>query len=230
MLTLVIANKNYSSWSLRPWLAMTEAGIPFAEHMVKFDSAEWESDIGRLSPTGLVPVLWEETPGDGFCTFDTIAILERLHELHPDKAVWPKDACARSRARSLAATFHSGFQALRSAMPMNIRSSHPGKGMSDAVRAEIDRLLALWQQTKAEFGRDGRFLFGDYTAADAYFAPVASRFETYAVRLDNDAREYQQALLQTQGMKAWTKAALKETEFVAEDEPYHNRTVDSSNA
>ena len=199
---------------------MTEAGIPFTEHMVKFDSAEWESEIGRLSPTGLVPVLWEGTPGDGFCTFDTIAILERLHELHPDKAVWPKDARARSRARSLAATFHSGFQALRSAMPMNIRSSHPGKGMSDAVRAEIDRLSALWRKTRSEFGRDGRFLFGDYTAADAYFAPVASRFKTYAVRLDDDAREYQQALLQTPGMKAWTKAVSKETEFVAEDEPY----------
>ncbi len=220
MLTLIIANKNYSSWSLRPWLAMTEAGIPFTEHMIRFDSAEWESEIDHLSPTGLVPVLWEGKPGDGFCTFDTIAILERLHELHPDKAVWPKDAHARSRARSLAATFHSGFQALRGAMPMNIRGSHPGKGMSAAVRVEIDRLSALWRTTRSEFGRNGRFLFGDYTAADAYFAPVASRFKTYAVRLDDDAREYQQALLQTPGMKAWTEAALKETEFVAEDEPY----------
>lgn len=199
---------------------MTEAGIPFTERMIKFDSAEWESGIGRLSPTGLVPVLWEGEPGDGFCTFDTIAILERLHELHPDKAIWPKDARARSRARSLVATFHSGFQVLRSAMPMNIRNSYPGKGMSDAVRVEIDRLSALWRETKSEFGRDGRFLFGNYTATDAYFAPVASRFKTYSVRLDDDAREYQQLLLQTLGMKAWTKAALAETEFVAEDEPY----------
>ena len=137
-LTLVIANKNYSSWSLRAWLAMTEAGIPFAERLVKFDSEDWAANIAALSPTRLVPVLWEGEPGEGFATFDTLAILERLHELHPDAAIWPAAPAARARARSLAADFHAGYHALRNAMPMNIRSHHPGKGMTPEVRNDID--------------------------------------------------------------------------------------------
>ena len=134
-LTLVIGNKNYSSWSLRAWLAMTEAGIAFAERLVKFDSEDWAANIASLSPTRLVPVLWEGEPGEGFATFDTLAILERLHELHPDAAIWPADSAARARARSLAADFHAGYHALRNAMPMNIRSHHPGKGMTPEVYA-----------------------------------------------------------------------------------------------
>ena len=143
-LTLVIANKNYSSWSLRAWLAMTEAGIPFTERQVKFDSADWAANIATLSPTRLVPVLWEGEPGKGFVTFDTIAILERLYELHPSAALWPADVTARARARSLVAEFHAGHHALRNAMPMNIRSRHPGKGMTPDVRRDIDRLTARW--------------------------------------------------------------------------------------
>lgn len=219
-LTLVVANKNYSSWSLRAWLAMTEAGIPFTERMVKFDSADWEANISVLSPTRLVPVLWEGTPGTGFATFDSIAILERLHELHPEAAIWPADPHARAHARSLAADFHAGYHALRGAMPMNIRSRHPGKGMNAEVRGDIERLTSQWRRTRAQFGQDGPFLFGTYSAADAYFAPVASRFVTYDVQLEADAQAYQQALLSTAGMKAWTEAALQETEFVPADEPY----------
>lgn len=222
LLTLVIANKNYSSWSLRPWLAMTEAGIPFAERMVKFDSADWAANISTLSPTGLVPVLWEGAEGDGFATFDSIAILERLHELHPNAGLWPTDPLARAHARSVVADFHAGYQALREAMPMNIRSRHPGKGLTDAVRIEIDRLTAAWRSARARFGAGGPFLFGTYSAADAYFTPVASRFLTYAVELDAETSAYQQALLATPGMRAWTEAALKETEFVPIDEPYAN--------
>lgn len=219
-LTLVIANKNYSSWSLRAWLAMTEAGIPFTERMVKFDSADREANISVLSPTRLVPVLWEGTPGTGFATFDSIAILERLHELHPEAAIWPADPHARAHARSLAADFHAGYHALRGAMPMNIRSRHPGKGMNAEVRGDIERLTSQWRRTRAQFGQDGPFLFGTYSAADAYFAPVASRFVTYDVQLEADVQAYQQALLSTAGMKAWTEAALQETEFVPADEPY----------
>lgn len=219
-LTLVIANKNYSSWSLRAWLAMIEAGIPFAERLVKFDSPDWTASIAVLSPSRLVPVLWEGEPGAGFATFDTLAILERLYELHPETAIWPADAAARARARSLVADFHGGYQALRGAMPMNIRSSHPGKGMTSEVRCDIERLIGHWRETRSRFGRGGPFLFGSYSAADAYFAPVASRFVTYDVPLDADARAYQQALLDTPGMMAWTQAALRETEFVAMDEPY----------
>ncbi len=219
-LTLVIANKNYSSWSLRAWLAMTEAGIPFAERLIKFDSLDWAANIAALSPTRLVPVLWEGDPGAGFATFDTLAILERLHELHPEAAIWPADAKARARARSLVADFHGGYQALRGAMPMNIRGSHPGKGMTPEVRRDIGRLIGLWRETRSRFGRGGPFLFGAFSAADAYFAPVAARFVTYEVSLDGDACAYQQTLLSTPGMTAWTQAALRETEFVAMDEPY----------
>ena len=219
-LTLVVANKNYSSWSLRAWLAMTEAGIPFTERMVKFDSADWKANIATLSPTRLVPVLWEGEPGAGFATFDTIAILERLHELHPDAAIWPADSHARAHARSLVADFHAGYHALRGAMPMNIRSRHPGKGMNAEVRSDIERLTSQWRRTRAQFGQDSPFLFGAYSAADAYFTPVASRFVTYEVQLEADARAYQQALLSTPGMKTWTDAALRETEFVPADEPY----------
>ena len=219
-LTLVIANKNYSSWSLRPWLAMTELGIPFKERMVKFDSEDWRNNIARLSPSGLVPVLWEGEPGAGFATFDSIAILERLHELHPEAHVWPADARGRARARSLVADFHAGYQSLRGAMPMNIRSSHPGKGMSPEVARDIERIGRQWVSTRRRFGAGGAFLFGEFSAADAFFTPVASRFATYGVALDGEARAYRQALLGTGSMRAWTAQALAETEFVAMDEPY----------
>ena len=219
-LTLVIANKNYSSWSARPWLVMTELGILFNERMVKFDSADWDDNIATLSPSRLVPVLWEGEPGSGFATFDTIAIVERLHELFPDAGIWPADAQARSRARSLVADFHAGYRNLRDAMPMNIRSRHAGQGDSPEVRAEVDGLSAHWRETRLRFGGDGPFLFGDFCAADAYFTPVVSRFVTYDVALTGEAQRYQRALLGTRAMQAWTEAALQETEFVPMDEPY----------
>ena len=219
-LTLVIGNKNYSSWSSRPWLTMTELGIPFTERMVKFDSEDWERNIATLSPSRLVPVLWEGEPGTGLATFDTIAIAERLHELFPGTGIWPADAAARARARSLVADFHAGYQHLRTAMPMNIRSRHPGKGMSSEVAAEIDRLCGHWLETRRRFGAGGPFLFGEFCAADAYFTPVVSRFVTYAVDLDDEARRYQETLLGMRAMRAWTEAALRETEFVPMDEPY----------
>lgn len=219
-LTLVIANKNYSSWSLRPWLVLRELGIAFTERMVKFHSEDWRRNIAALSPTGLVPVLWEGAPGVGFATFDTSAIVERLHELHPDAGVWPSEPHARARARSLVAEFHSGYAELRAAMPMNIRSRHPGRGLNPAVQAEIERLCGRWQATRAEFGGEGPFLFGPFCAADACFTPVVSRFVTYDVALPGPAKDYQQALLNTSAMLAWTAAALREPEFVAEDEPY----------
>jgi len=218
--TLVIANKNYSSWSSRPWLAMTELGIAFHERMLKFESEDWANNIETLSPSRLVPVLWEGKPGSGFATFDTLAIVERLHELFPDKGIWPKDAKARARARALAADFHAGYRALRGAMPMNLRSSHPGKGMSAEVAQDIERLSGHWRRTRSEFGMGGRFLFGSYCAADAYFTPVATRFVTYGVSLEGEARSYQQALLGAASFTAWRKAALEETEFFAADEPY----------
>jgi glutathione S-transferase len=213
-LTLVIANKNYSSWSMRPWVLLRGRGIPFREHMLKFGSAQWRDQIGKLSPSGLVPVLWEGAPGAGFATWDTLAIAERLYELFPGKGIWPTDAQARARARSAAAEMHAGFRALRSAMPMNIRGRYPGKGMGEGVAKDIARISALWAAAK------GPFLFGDFCAADAFYAPVASRLVTYGVELRGPALAYQQALLGSAGVRAWTTDAIKETEFVVEDEPY----------
>jgi glutathione S-transferase len=219
-LTLVIGNKNYSSWSMRPWVALRGCGIEFSEMLLKFHSPAWQDNIGRLSPSGLVPVLWEGNPQNGFATWDTLAIIERAHELSPGAGLWPKDAHARARARSMCAEMHGGFRAIRDAMPMNIRSRYPGKGMNPGVAKDIDRISGLWTAARKEFGRGGPYLFGAFSAADAYFAPVATRFATYDVKLANEARELQQALLDAPAVRAWSDEAIKETEFVAEDEPY----------
>jgi glutathione S-transferase len=213
-LTLVIANKNYSSWSMRPWVLLRGRGIPFQERMLKFESPEWRYHIAQLSSSGLVPVLWEGEPGSGFATWDTLAIAERLHEVFAERGIWPADAQMRARARSAAAEMHSGFRALRGAMPMNIRSRYPGKGMNEGVAKDIERISALWAAAKRPF------LFGEFCAADAFYAPVAARFVTYGVELKGAAREYQQALLDSPGVRAWSAEAVQETEFVAEDEPY----------
>ena len=219
-LTLVIGNKNYSSWSMRPWVALRGCGVSFTEKLLKFHSQEWQDRIGTLSPSGLVPVLWEGGPGSGFATWDTLAIIERAHELSPGAGVWPTDARARARARSLCAEMHGGFRALRGAMPMNIRSRYPGKGMSPEVAKDIERISALWTAARTEFGRGGPYLFGGFSAADAYFAPVVTRFVTYDVKLSGEARNFQQALLEAPAVREWSAEAIKETEFVAEDEPY----------
>ena len=219
-LTLIVGNKNYSSWSMRPWVLLRGFGIAFAERLLKFHTQEWSNHIGRLSPSGMVPVLWEGEPGSGFATWDTLAIAERVQDLHPGLAVWPREPQARARARSLCAEFHSGFRAFRGAMPMNIRSSYPGKGMTPEAAKDIARVQELWTDARKTFGRKGPFLFGEFGAVDAFYAPVASRFVTYDVKLTAAAREYQQALLDSPAVKAWAADAVKETEFVAEDEPY----------
>jgi glutathione S-transferase len=219
-LTLVIGNKNYSSWSMRPWIALRGCEIDFAERLLKFESQDWHDHIAALSPSGLVPVLWEGEPGRGFATWDTLAILERAHEWFPASGIWPRDARARARARSICAEMHGGFRALRSAMPMNIRSRYPGKGMSPEVARDIARIAELWTQAKAEFGGGGPYLFGAFSGADAYYAPVATRFVTYDVRLPGVAGEVQQAILAAPAVRAWSAEARKETEFVAADEPY----------
>jgi len=219
-LTLIIGNKNYSSWSMRPWVLLRGLGISFHERQLKFHTQEWDENIGRLSPSRMVPVLWEGEPGDGFATWDTLAIAERVHELFPRAGVWPPDAQGRARARSLCAEFHSGFRAIRGAMPMNIRNRYPGKGMNPDVAKDIERISALWIEARSAFGGKGPFLFGAFCAADAFYAPVATRFVTYGVELGGAARDYQQALLASPGVKAWSADAVKETDFVAEDEPY----------
>jgi glutathione S-transferase len=159
-LTLVIGNKNYSSWSMRPWIALRGADIEFRERMLKFDSQDWRDHIGRLSPSGMVPVLWEGEPGAGFATWETLAIIERAHELFPAAGVWPVEAQARARARSICAEMLAGFRALRGAMPVNIRSRYPGKGMNPEVAKDIERIASLWSVTRKDFARGGPYLFG----------------------------------------------------------------------
>jgi glutathione S-transferase len=215
-LTLVIGNKNYSSWSMRPWVLMRELGIPFEEKRLRFHSEEWAREIGRWSPSGMVPVLWR----GGEVVWDTLAIAETLAERHPDKAVWPADPAARAFARSICAEMHAGFRDLRSTMPMNIRASHPGKGMTPATRANIERIESLWGEARRRFGAAGPFLFGAFCAADAMYAPVVMRFRTYGVALGAEAGAYCEAMRAARGVDAWICEALAETEIVAEDEPY----------
>ena len=219
-LTLIVGNKNYSSWSMRPWVLLRGLDIPFRERQIKFHTQDWSDNIKRLSPSGMVPVLWEGEPGSGFATWDTLAIAERVHELFPAAGAWPSDPRARARARSLCAEFHSGFRTFRSSMPMNIRSRYPGKGLNPDVAKDIERIVALWTDARKDFGGKGSFLFGAFSAADAFYAPVATRFVTYGFDLKGAARDYQRALLDSPGVKAWSADAVKETEFVAEDEPY----------
>jgi len=219
-LTLIVGNKNYSSWSMRPWIALRGCGVPFRERVLKFDSQDWKANIGKLSPSGLVPVLWEGDPGAGFPTWDTLAIIERTSELFPARQLWPADSQARARARSITFEMHAGFRALRSAMPMNLRSRHPGEGMSADVVKDIARMCAIWTDTRAKFGKVGPYLFGAFSAADAYYAPVATRFVTYGVVLAGEAAAYQKVLLANAAVIEWTAAGLKETEFYAPDEPY----------
>ena len=229
--TLVIANKNYSSWSMRPWVLLQQFGIPFAEVLLKFHSAEWDAHIGRLSPSRLVPVLWDGEPGKtgapvdaaSICIWDTLAIVEYVAERVPQEAIWPRDAKARARARSIAAEMHGGFRGLRSSMPMNIRHQHRGKGYTAEVAKDIARIESVWRDARREFGGsagNGAFLFGAFSAADAMFAPVVMRFNTYHPPLAEDTRTYCDAVTRAPGVAAWIAAAMLETEFVLEDEPY----------
>ena len=219
LLRLAVANKNYSSWSMRPWVLLKQAGIPFEEVQLQFADDGGVGGVEKWSPTGKVPALWvDDEP-----VWDSLAICETVAELFPEKRLWPSDPVARRTARSVSAEMHSGFQALRKAMPMNIRSSHPDKGRTPDALKDIARVVAIWESCRSRFGAAGDMLFGQFTCADTMFAPVVSRFETYAVPLPANARRYADAVLDLPGVKAWYGAALAETAFVPADEPYANR-------
>jgi glutathione S-transferase len=223
--TLVIGNKNYSSWSMRPWVLLKQLGIPFAEILLKFHSAEWDARIEQLSPSRLVPVLWDGEPGnaESVCSWDTLAIAEYVAERAQQGVVWPRDTKARARARSIAAEMHSGFRNLRNAMPMNIRNQHPGKGFTPEAAKDIARIETVWREARRDFGTGAgkaAFLFGEFSAADAMFAPVVMRFNTYHPPLADDTRAYCDAVTRAPGVAAWIADAMRETEFVVDDEPY----------
>ncbi len=230
MLKLVIGNKNYSSWSLRSWLLLTEAGIPFEEMRLSLFTPEFARDIVRLTPAKRVPVLIDSDVStnasrtaapDGLAVWDTLAIAEYLAERFPEKRLWPDDPADRARARSICAEMHSGFPTLRRAMPMNVSADLSGFGWSVGVQDDIDRLVAMWRELLDR--HRGPMLFGRFTIADAFFAPVISRLTTYGVALPDDIAAYRDAVLALQGMRAWTEAARAEDEFLADDEPYRRQ-------
>jgi glutathione S-transferase len=215
-LTLVIGTKNYSSWSLRPWLALRHAGIPFEEVRIPLYRADSGPELTKWSPSGLVPALKHGT----LTVWDSLAICEYLHECFPDQNLWPAEPQARAIARSVSAEMHAGFMALRSHMPMNCRLSFPGKGMSADSRKDIDRVLAIWRQCRTQYGAEGPMLFGGFSIADAMYAPVALRFVTYDVPLDTVAQQYVDAILSLPALQEWLDAARAEPERLEMFEPY----------
>ena len=215
-LTLVIGNKNYSSWSLRPWLVLKQAGIPFREVFISLYAETSRAEIGKYSPSGKVPVLI-----DGKITvWESLAIGEYLAEKFPHKHLWPTDPAARAMARSAATEMHAGFSALRQHMSMNCRQHLPGKGRTPEVLKDIARITALWNDCRARFGQGGGFLFGKFSIADAMYAPVALRFVTYAVELDPVGAAYVQSITALPAIQQWVADARAETEVIPQFEPY----------
>lgn len=213
--TLVIGNKNYSSWSLRPWLLMRAAGIPFEEIRIPLRTAGTAARIREHSPAGRVPVLH----AGSITIWDSLAIAEFLAERHPEAKLWPEAVEARAHARAVSAEMHSGFQALRKHMPMHCRAFHPGVGRTPEVLADIDRITDAWRDCRVRFGEGGAFLFGGFSIADAMFAPVVLRLRTYAVDLDAVCRAYADAVLALPAMRRWLAEAEAETEVIPEYEP-----------
>jgi glutathione S-transferase len=233
-LTLLVGNKNYSSWSMRPWVLLKQAGIPFTEQVVRFDSfapgSQFKQTLSSATPTGKVPVLIDTA------ATDTLAIAEYVAEYAAAQAaeraaqgdagpapLWPANRASRARARSICAEMHSGFGALRSHFPMNIEASLPHIGQlvlrdQPAVRADLQRLIAMWSGLLQTHG--GPLLFGHFTAADAYFAPVVMRLKTYAVPVPADIAAYMHAVCELPGVQAWVADALDEEDFLDFEEPY----------
>lgn len=215
---LIIANKTHSSWSLRPWLVLAEFGIPFEEVLVPFgptfDDPEWKRTVAEYTPARKVPSLVD----GAIAVWDSIAIIEYIAETHPELPIWPRDKAARALARSISAEMHSSFTALRSACPMNLAWVHPARDRGPAVAADIARVTEIWRDARQRFGAGGPFLFGAFSAADAMFAPVTSRFTTYSVALDPVSAAYVETVQGTPGFQAWREAALAEPWIVSEDE------------
>jgi glutathione S-transferase len=220
---LYIGNKNYSSWSMRPWVLMKQAGIAFEEVLLRFDSfdpgSKFKTRALRVNPTGRVPVLVD----DGFAVWDTLAIAEYLAERFPEKALWPADVRARARARSVCAEMHSGFGALRNHFPMNIEAALPEVGArvlreQPAVQADLARIVSMWSGLLAEHG--GPMLFGAFGIADAFFAPVVMRLRTYAVAVPPEVVGYIERVEALPGVAAWVTEARAEHDFRPFEEPH----------
>jgi glutathione S-transferase len=209
-LTLVIGNKNYSSWSMRPWLVLRQAGIPFEEVRIPLYLPESAVELAAWSPSGKVPALHD----GGIRVWDSLAICEYLHERFPEHGLWPADAAARAVARAVSAEMHAGFSALREHMSMNIRARYPDQGRTPECLADIERVVAIWSDCRARFGIGGEFLFGRFGIADAMYAPVVLRFQTYGVALTGAAKDYADAVLALPAVQAWVADAVAEAERI----------------
>ena len=223
MLKLYIGNKNYSSWSMRPWVLLTQAQIAFEEVVVRFDGftpdSEFKQTLQSISPAGKVPVLQD----GALVVWDTLAIAEYVAEKFPEKKLWPQSIGARALARSLCAEMHAGFMGLRSNCPMNIEASLPEQGAiiwrdKPAVRSDVERIVAMWAQLLEAYG--GPMLFGDFSVTDAYYAPVCMRLKTYALPVPAAITAYIERVTSLPGVKAWIDVALKEHDFLDFEEPY----------
>ena len=223
MLTLYIGNKNYSSWSMRPWVLLRQAGIAFEEVMVRFDSfsgdSQFKQRLGAISPAGRVPVLVD----DDLVVWDTLAIAEYVAERFPEAQLWPADRAARARARSVCAEMHSGFSALRGTFGMNIEANLPGIGAlklrdQPQARADLARIDEMWSELLDQHG--GPMLFGAFSIADAYFAPVCMRIHSYALPVSTKVQAYVDRVRALPAVAAWVQDALAEHDFLNFEEPY----------
>lgn len=213
-LTLIIANKNYSSWSMRPWLALTAAGVAFHERLLPLGSTVFHQTLTQFGAAGRVPVLLDREQ----VVWESLAIIEHVAELHPDRPFWPGDGAARAMARSVAAEMHAGFHHLRRHLPMNLWRPPEPRALTEGAQADRDRIVDLWQAARARFGHVGRYLFGSFSAADAMYAPIAMRFRTYAVPLPTGAADYVAAIHDHPAVRSWIASALHEPWEVAVDE------------
>lgn len=213
-LHLVIGNKNYSSWSMRPWMALSMAGIPFRELVIPLDTPETAGLIAQHSAAGRVPVLYHGRQK----VWESLAIMEYLAELFPEKHLWPKALAARAMARAVSHEMHAGFHALRNSCPMNMRRPKKPVQMSEAILKDIARIETIWRECRAKFGKGGKFLFGRFSIADAMYAPVVSRLDTYTIKVADDTQSYMHTIMHTEAFTAWREAALKETWIVPSDE------------
>ena len=214
MLRLIIGNKNYSSWSLRPWLGMKVAGIAFEEMLIPLDAPDFKARLATFGGAGKVPLLID---GE-IRVWESLAILEYLAEKFPAAGLWPPDAGARAHARAVASEMHSGFAALRSQLPMNVARRVVSRPLDAGASADAARIQSIWSESRKRFGKDGPFLFGAFGAADAMYAPVVWRFHTYAVEVGPAARDYMIAMMELPAWNEWREAARREPSVLPHDE------------
>ncbi len=216
MYTLVIGNKTYSSWSLRPWILMKVLNIPFEEKLFPLFTPEGTAEIAKLSPSGLVPAL-VDSDGD-ISVWDSIAIMEYLADNHPEKGIWPADKAARAHARSMAAEMHGGFFGIRGACSMNLSKKYAEKDRGEACAKDVARICQLINEARSKFGGQGDFLYGGFGAVDAMYAPIVTRLDTYSIAVDDVTQAYMDKILSLPEFVEWREAAMLEPWVIGEDE------------